>query len=289
MGCIMSARNPYHDASSLGAYEADANHRFGYAELHAGERFSPTPRRRLGTMLSAAITITLLSTVGWGLYRTHDIWQPWATAAYDAASAALERTNPSRADVKPPGDPQQVASAETALQATTTLAARDVADAPGREAGAPQPAASPPDTTSPAATAPAEADPSIGGPDAPPVPLPKIAEPTDPLQKRAFAIGLHPDLSRTLLNRLSDADYRNAGIAIRTALAAPSEDEVVIWPRQDRPNLARFEIRFVRGAPADCRRYVVTITKDRWATTAHPMEKCGASLAAARTRAASAD
>jgi hypothetical protein len=35
----------------------------------------------------------------------------------------------------------------------------------------------------------------------------------------------------------------------------------------------------VQGAAPACRRYVVTITKDGWLTTALPMEKCGATQA----------
>jgi hypothetical protein len=36
-----------------------------------------------------------------------------------------------------------------------------------------------------------------------------------------------------------------------------------------------FQVRFVAGAAPGCRRYVVTVTKDGWLTTALPMEKCG--------------
>lgn len=283
----MSARNPHYDANRFGGYDSDAAGRFATFELQTGDRISPAPRRRLPTMLSASLVLAVLSAGAWGLYQTHAVWQPWATAALDAASTALDRNSPTRTDVKSPGEPSSAASVDAAALAAQPLAARDVADAPGREAGAAQPAApeagaAPTDATTAPVTSDAES--SQDDDAAPPQPLPQIAEPTDPLEKRAFAIGLHPDLSRALLTRLSDADYRNAAIAVRTALSASSEDEVVIWPRQEQAKLARFEIRFVRGAPADCRRYVVTITKDRWATTAHPMEKCGASLSTAKSR-----
>lgn len=97
---------------------------------------------------------------------------------------------------------------------------------------------------------------------------------TDPLQKRAVAAGLHPDLSRVLLARLSPTDFRNAGVAIQTAVAETPDDGVFVWPRERKPELALFQVRFVAGAAPDCRRYVVSVTKDGWLTTALPMEKC---------------
>ncbi len=94
--------------------------------------------------------------------------------------------------------------------------------------------------------------------------------------KRAEAVGLHPELSRVLLARLTETDYRNAGVAIQTAVAETPDNAVYIWPRQRKSGLALFQISFVPGAAApDCRRYVVTIAKDGWLTTALPMEKCG--------------
>ena len=114
--------------------------------------------------------------------------------------------------------------------------------------------------------------------EAPPAPeplTPPSADPADPNQKRALAAGLHPQLSRVLLARMSTADYRNAGHAVKTALAVTPDTEVFVWPRQRKPDEALFNVRFVQGASVDCRRYVVSITKDGWLTTALPMETCG--------------
>lgn len=109
-----------------------------------------------------------------------------------------------------------------------------------------------------------------------PEPLPPLdVDRTDPLQVRAEAVGLHPGLSRVLLARLSEADYRNAGVAIKTAIAETPDNSVHVWPRQRKPELALFKVHFVPGAATDCRRYVVAVTKDGWMTTALPMEKCG--------------
>jgi hypothetical protein len=100
-------------------------------------------------------------------------------------------------------------------------------------------------------------------------------DPSDPYQRRAEAVGLHPQLSRVLLARLTPADYRNAGIAIATAISQTPDQGVLVWPRQRTPEQALFQVRFVAGAAPGCRRYVVSVTKDGWLTTAPPMEKCG--------------
>ncbi len=107
---------------------------------------------------------------------------------------------------------------------------------------------------------------------------PLVVDPNDPYQKRAEAVGLHPGLSRVLLERLSAADYRNAEYAINTAIAKTPDGTVFAWPRQRTPELALFKVHFVRGVTPDCRRYVVTVTKDGWLTTALPMERCGPNL-----------
>jgi hypothetical protein len=85
---------------------------------------------------------------------------------------------------------------------------------------------------------------------------PPSADPADPYQMRAAAVGLHPQISRALLTRLSAADYRNAGIAIERALAETPDSGAFVWPLQREPGLAIFRVHFVR-------------------TTAPPMERCG--------------
>lgn len=104
---------------------------------------------------------------------------------------------------------------------------------------------------------------------------PVVADPEDPLQKRALAAGLHPGLSRALLQRLTAADFRNAEHAIRTALLQAAPSEIFVWPRQRPAGVALFKVKFVAGAARECRRYVVVVLKDGWETTAMPMERCG--------------
>ena len=106
---------------------------------------------------------------------------------------------------------------------------------------------------------------------------PPTVDKEDPYQMKAMAAGLHPGLSRVLLMRLTPEDYANAGIAIRKALAEAMDKDVKIWPRQPAAGLAQFRVHFVRGA-LNCRRYVVAVSLDRWATTALPLEKCGERL-----------
>lgn len=188
-------------------------------------------------------------------------WRDWLATATSALSAVLERTAPQ--PVEPP------ASAPALSQPLPTpLPSTEVAAAPGP---APDPVEAPKDSvTAPAAP---EAAPTEAAPVSPlPPPTPG---PLDAYQKRAAAAGLHTDLSHVLLAQLSNADYRNAGVAIKTALAETPNDAIYSWPLKPKPDLAVFEVHFVTGATADCRRYVVTVTKGGWLTTALPVEKCG--------------
>lgn len=165
---------------------------------------------------------------------------------------------------------------------TAALALAKSNDAPAPAPIVPAPQAS--DPSAPAASAPivplttasiAPEAPVVEAPPAAPLPV-AVADAADPLQKRAAAAGLSPDLSRVLLAQLTEADYRNARIAVDKAVAGTSDTDVFVWPRQRKPSLAMFEVHFVPGAAPHCRRYVVTITKSGWLTTAAPMEKCGA-------------
>jgi hypothetical protein len=170
------------------------------------------------------------------------------------------------------GPPQQAASA------TVTAARPPPAEPSSKPATIEAPPAIPqPAPQSPAPPATAALPPAAAGADEPaPAPLePPSVDPADIYQVRALAVGLHPGLSRVLLARLSPDDYRNAGIAIQKAVAETPDSGVLVWPRQRKPELALFHVRFVPGAAPDCRRYVVTVTKDGWLTTALPMEKCG--------------
>jgi hypothetical protein len=122
-----------------------------------------------------------------------------------------------------------------------------------------------------------------------PAPLPPLPPLTDPLQKKAEAAGLHPELSRALLQSLSAADFKNAAIAVRKAVAETPEDGVFVWPAKPTPGRARFRIHFVPGISQACRRYVVGVAKSGWLTTALPMERCGVKPRLARSHTAAKD
>ncbi len=271
-----AALNPYRDFDF--AFEDEFEDDDGIPqELVLGERICPPPTQRRSTMLPAFLAIIVFSGIGWALMQTRALWEPIVATKIAAITSTIEAH----------GEQAPQASPATAPAPTPTPIepqAREIADAPGADAGTAAPSAVPVEpvaTSEPEAFSPeqaAEGDANDAPAEEVVAPLPPpVADPADPYQQRAIAVGLHPDLSRGLLRRMSDIDYRNAGIAIRKALAETPEGEVYSWPRgkQAASKLALFEVHFVKGISPDCRRYVVTVTKDRWTTTARPMEKCG--------------
>lgn len=260
-----------HSNASTFAYGPyDADERYLHGELMAGERVGP-PRVRTGrrALLRGIVVILIAFGGAWAVLGDPTTWPvrtwtEWLAGQIAAVTAESDRKIPA---------PVERVSSAVAVPDSAELTKPIVLDKAPALASQPWPAAKtaiPPSAISP------------GAPDTPTaMPLttaalpPPHVDPADPYQVRAEAVGLHPGLSRALLERLSPADYRNAGIAIKTALAETADGAVLVWPRQRKPELALFQVRFVPGAVSDCRRYVVTVIKDRWATTALPMEKCG--------------
>jgi len=242
-----------------------------YGELLPGERIGRLPARTGAKALLRGLLLLIVLGGGWMLFGD-------------------QVTSPSRlldqlAAVWSSMDPRAPARTERSLtaQANSSLSAGPAQVLPP-VASAPPPSQPPPapSQTTGAAEAPAKLaalpTPAAPSPEAEetdaPLP-PPAADPADPYQVRALAVGLHPGLSRVLLARLTPTDYRNAGIAIQTAVAETPDDGIYVWPRTRKPDLALFQVRFVPGAAPRCRRYVVSVTKDGWLTTAPPMEKCG--------------
>jgi hypothetical protein len=216
----------------------------------------------------------MLGIAGWGMLQTSAVWRPWLDTGVAIVSAEIERrqaaavTTTATAITPPPAaaplEPLSMAKdvAEVAGTALNPPGTEPVAQ-PGRSEATADPTAQP-DAV--------EIAPQTVAPN--PLPAPQVDQ-GDPYQKRAAAIGLHPQLSRALLSSLSDTDYSNAATAIRKALAEASDSDKFVWPRQSNTKRAIFQVHFVAGDRDDCRRYIVTILKNGWTTTAPPMEKCG--------------
>ena len=243
-------------------YEPAGNDSLG--ELLPEDRIG-APRAQSGGKTVLATSVLIVASLGasWMLFGDQMTWSSLPLKA--ALVPSLEKTAPGALDTAVAAMPP----AATPTPATLESPALTPATAAGQNPAATEPAEKPAVKT--AALPPA----ATSYDDAAAAPLrPAIADPNDAMQMRAAAAGLHPELSRVLLSRLSSADYRNAGMAIKTALAGSSDEAIVSWPREPKPSEALFEVHFVPGAAPGCRRYVVTVAKDGWLTTALPIEKC---------------
>jgi hypothetical protein len=251
----------------------DADDDYFDAGLVASERIGPPLRSRGRALLQGALLLLIVLGIGWAqlateanplgnaatLLRTAFDWvQAQAPARTGNLSAPVPPSVPARPFVAP------VVAAPPAFPVVVPRPAVEDADA----------SATPRSAALSTTTSAEDATPE-------PLPPPTVDE-NDPYQKRALAVGLHPGLSHVLLAKLSPTDFRNAGIAIETALAKTPEGGVYVWPRENKPDLAVFRVHFVAGAAPGCRRYVVGVAKDRWLTTAAPMERCNTQVAGQR-------
>jgi hypothetical protein len=242
-------------------------------EFYPGEPIAGPVRQR--SRVRTFSYFVMLGIAGWGMVQTSAVWRPWLDTGVAIVSAELERR-------KVTDLAAVTTTATTPPPATAPLEplsmAKDVAEVAGTALNPPgaEPVAQP--GASDATASPAAPDAAIETPpqNSQPAPLPEPQiDPGDPYQKRAAAIGLHPQLSRALLASFSDTDYRNAATAIRKALAEAADADKFIWPRQANAERAVFQVHFVTGDRPDCRRYIVTVLMNGWTTTASPMEKCG--------------
>jgi len=220
----------------------------GSGELVAGERIGgPPASKHSGSMKRGGIAIAIVLGGSWLAFNHPEFALGWLPDAPTSTSPPLA--------TKAAGTP-----ALDQAPALAPLASVEIAAPPGTDPSA--------QATAPATETAAQEHAANAAP----------SGPTDPLAKRAAAAGLHPELSQALLSKLSSADYANAAFAIKTALAQTPDTEVFVHPRERGADVAVFEIRFVPGAEPGCRRYVVEIAKDRWATTALPVENCSADI-----------
>lgn len=260
-------------------------------DVEPDDRIGRPRGRRVGRLVAWSTTALGLAAAGYLHYDDPSRWPRWWSEATTIAAPLIERI----AAATPPaaGGPNAARRLSEAPPDSGTLAPRDA-----RSAAAPAAAPSPAEPTSPAAptatdTATAVAAPPVERTIAPPPAVaaveivqtaPRKDSEASPNQARARAAGLNPDISRAVLDKLSETDFRNAKTAIQKALSGTADDDVLYWPAKVKPGVAQFQVHFVPGAAADCRRYVVTVAKDGWATTALPMDNCSVKLfAKART------
>lgn len=268
----MQGHARYSSDHGSGYRSYDASDRYADGDVAGDDRLGELrARRRRRALRGAVLALMVLG----GTWAWLNGWLGWLGPIASELATAITTT-------KDKGNKPTAAGSSAIAEALPPLelvVAREVGAAPGSSAGTEAEAEKVASAMVPAPlNAPLLAN--TGSAEAP-APLPKVVA-TDPLGKRAEAVGLHPDLSRVLLSRLSETDFRNAGIAIRKAVAEVPEDGALEWPRDRSPALARFRVHFVPGVDANCRRYVVAIAKDGWLTTALPMEKCGIKPPAAR-------
>jgi len=231
------------------------------------------PFRRRSRALRRLIAFVVLFGGGWAVVKMPPEWRarafelaaqiPQAIAEHRAAQKA--EAPPAAPTAPPPAEPVKEIAEAPAPPASEAVAAAPVASVESQGAAEG-------DASAPAANA-AEAPPKVE--------RAENLHAANPEQAKAIAAGLHPDISRAVLTRLTAADFKNAGIAIKTALAETPDDKTYSFPKAKKAGQAVFDVHFVNGAPADCRRYVTTVTLDGWSTTAAPMEKCGVKRKAA--------
>src|SRR5262245_12270117 len=254
---------------------------YGHDHFVPGDRIGPPLTGAGGKVLRGAILLLLAGGGAWTVLSDPATWPAWMPKELASVSRSVSRwlDNAQRPQSRPLAAVVRTRSEEPAkpmaLDPPPPIASPAANPAPLAAVAAAKPEPAPLTT----AALPYSAEPTA--PPSQPLGPPRV-DPSDPYQARAAEVGLHPELSRVLLERLSPTDYRNAGIAIQTALAETPDNGVFVWPRQRKPELALFRVRFVAGAAPGCRRYVVTVVKDGWLTTALPMEKCGAEPVGAR-------
>lgn len=244
-------------------------------ELDPRERVGPpiVPRRRKWWLHGAAMLVA--SGLGWASYQDPAGTWEWTSASYSSAISLGQALLAGQSATHSPAEPTTPPLAPLRLIEPELLRSAGVEAAAQPGDGAATDATVTPDSAAQmqAEVTKEHADPSTEAEK--PAPLPPLPPLTDPLQKRAEAAGLHPELSRALLQRLTATDFKNAAIAIRKAIAETPDDAVLVWPTAPKRGLAHFRINFVPGISPSCRRYVVGVGKDGWLTTALPMEKCG--------------
>jgi surface antigen len=265
-----------HSTETFPSYEVpDVDGDFESEDFYPGEPVAPLHLKGPNVVPYSYLFLLTALAVGWGFASDGATLQQWTSTLEQVVAAANNATQPA-----PPVAPlptKDIASAEAPAPAPTSAPANLPPPAPPA-AAVTQPLPEVTVTNAPGDKPDAASTKSTAKSDAYDAYAPPKAS-TDPYRKRAETAGLNPDLSRAVLAKLTATDYRNAAFAIRKAVTTLPDDADFTWPRARKTGAAVFNVHFVQGAGHDCRRYVVTVTKDRWTATAPPMEKCGVKVA----------
>lgn len=255
-------------------------------ELAPDERVGPPlPGRRRWPKWLAVVALALAGG-GWAMVEDKPAALAWlssnATSAVALGKMMIGATDQDPASRDgPPLQLSELRLLDSGLVHAALIDApqREIAENPVVATSEPEPAAKEEASSAPSS----EAEAAAAEPEKP-APLPPLPPLTDPLQKKAEAVGLHPELSRAVLASLSAKDFKNASVAIKKAIAETPDDGVLLWPLKAERGLARFRVHFVPGVSPACRRYVVGVAKSGWLTTALPMERCGVKPRFARSQ-----
>lgn len=230
---------------------------------------APIRNRPVRRFVRGLTRLAVIVGAGWLLYQAETLWPGWRSTLAEAVTHLMDHPQPVKiAEPEPVTPPAPVALPETVVAIPAPVAPPDAVAVDNPSAADPAKAE---------ASNQAADEATLAEPPARENPKVIVKDPlSDPLQKRAATVGLSPDLSRVLLTRLTEADFRNASMAIEKAFAEPVKGEPTPWPRKAKAGEATFRVHFVQGAARNCRRYVVTIDKNGWTTTAPAMQKCGA-------------
>ncbi len=262
-----------HSPETFPSYEiSDIDGDFGSEDFFAGDPVSPSHVKGPTVVPYTYLFLLLTLAVGYAFASDGAALQQWKSTFEQIATAANNFTRPPSSQSEPL-PLKEVAFSETVPTTSAPPPARPAAAQPLPEVTI---------NEAPGAKSSAKSSSAKGDSQDDAVEkqyTPAATTSSDPYRKRAEAVGLHPDLSRVLLARLTTVDYRNAAFAIQKAITTVPDDADFTWPRSRKSGTAVFNVHFVQGAGHDCRRYVVTVTKDRWSTTASPMEKCGVKVA----------
>lgn len=247
----------------------DSDGDFNSDTFYAGDPVCPQTRRGLEPVPYTYLVLLLIFAVAAAFATDAQTRAAW-TSKLERIAASLTTTEQAAAVALPT---KEIASADTP---GSVPVAASTPQPPAPPVAQPLPevtVTNAPGVEDDAADAKAAGKPHVSDAYAPP------AISSDPLRRKAEAAGLNPGLSHAVLARLTPTDYRNAAYAVQKALKTVPDDGQFTWPRSRKPGVAVFNVHFVQGAARACRRYVVTVTKDRWTSTALPMEKCGVKVA----------